>query len=244
MTDRIQYDFHTHTIFSHGKGTIEDNARAAREKGLTGIAIADHGPGHLLYGVDPRKIPLMREEISRLRLLFPEMELYLSVEANIADTENGLDLSKEAFAAYDFVIAGYHFGIKGGYSGRNFLHHLSRGALPGKNNLLKKNTEMVVRAIYENPIRILTHPGDKGPFDIVEIAKACADRGTLLEISAWHSHLTVEEIRQAARTDARFIISSDAHAPEQVGVCAPAIRRAREAGLDLGRVVNIAECAD
>lgn len=42
-----------------------------------------------------------------------------------------------------------------------------------------KNTEMTVKAIYENEIKILTHPCDKGPFDIAEIAKACAERGTL-----------------------------------------------------------------
>ncbi|MEI3518261.1 MAG: hypothetical protein V8R14_02025 [Clostridia bacterium] len=34
---------------------------------------------------------------------------------------------------------------------------------------------MVIRALRENDISILTHPGDKGPFDIKAIAEVCAD---------------------------------------------------------------------
>ena len=31
---RMVYDHHTHTTYSHGKGSILDNARVAHEKGL------------------------------------------------------------------------------------------------------------------------------------------------------------------------------------------------------------------
>ena len=40
---RMTYDHHTHTIYSHGKGTIEDNVKTAAAKGLSSIAITDHG---------------------------------------------------------------------------------------------------------------------------------------------------------------------------------------------------------
>jgi len=103
----------------------------------------------------------------------------------------------------------------------------------------KRNTELAVRAIYENEIKILTHPGDKGPFDIGEIALACAERGTRMEISTWHDWLTVDGIRKAAKTDARFIISSDAHSPERIGDCQGAVDRIKEAGLDFERVENL-----
>ena len=98
---------------------------------------------------------------------------------------------------------------------------------------------MVIKALYENDIAILTHPGDKGPFEMLPIAEACADTDTLMEISTWHPHLTVDEIRIAAQTDAQFIISSDAHVPERIGDFEGGLERALEAGLDLSRIVNL-----
>ena len=102
-----------------------------------------------------------------------------------------------------------------------------------------RNTEMSVRAIYENRLKILTHPGDKGPFDIREIAAACSDTGTWMEISTHHRNLTVEQIKEAAHTDAVFVISSDAHVPHRVGTFEGGLERAFEAGLDPERIVNI-----
>ena len=110
-----------------------------------------------------------------------------------------------------------------------------------RDKLLELNTEMAVGAIRKNQIKVLTHPGDKGPFDIHEIAKACADTGTLKEISTWHSHLTVEEIKIAMKEDVGFIIDSDAHTPDRVGSFAGGLSRAAEAGLDLDRIVNVEE---
>ena len=54
-------DFHTHTRFSHGKGSILDNALVAKEKGLLAIAITDHGYGHRTYGISHKKVPYMKE---------------------------------------------------------------------------------------------------------------------------------------------------------------------------------------
>ena len=37
---KILYDYHTHTVFSHGKGSIEDNVLSARKLGLKEIGRA------------------------------------------------------------------------------------------------------------------------------------------------------------------------------------------------------------
>ncbi len=52
---KLYGDYHTHTIYSHGSGTIRDNVEEALRKGLKEIGICDHGPGHYLYGVKKEK---------------------------------------------------------------------------------------------------------------------------------------------------------------------------------------------
>lgn len=244
MNYRVKYDFHTHTVYSHGKGTIIDNVNMALGKGLTGLAISDHGPGHVLYGVNNEKVRKMRKEIEEINALAGDrLKVFLSVEANIINIGNNLDINENDIKQYDFIIAGYHLGIKNGYCGENLFYKISKIPLSGKKNLITKNTDMVVKAIYENPIKVLTHPGGKAPFDIVEIAKACAERGTLLEISAHHKNLTAHDIKLASKIEnVKFIVSSDAHVPLKVGECQTAIQRAMEAGLDMSRIVNIEQC--
>jgi len=241
---RLSYDIHTHTTFSHGKGSIEDNVKAAIARGLSAVGISDHGPGHVTYGVKRSNISVMRREVDRLRPLYPEIEILLGIEANIINPSGALDVTEEELRQFDYLLAGYHYGVFGekpvfalGVHTRNFI--LDGWFHKSTRRQKQINTDLTVRAIYENKINILTHPGDKGVFDIGEIALACAERGTLMEISTWHDWLTVDGIRQAAKTGARFVISSDAHTPERIGDCQGAVDRIREAGLDFERVENL-----
>ena len=50
-------DYHTHTIYSHGKGTVLENAMRAKEIGLQEIAITDHGFEQLAFGLRHERIP-------------------------------------------------------------------------------------------------------------------------------------------------------------------------------------------
>lgn len=97
---RAVYDYHTHTTYSHGKGSIEDNVKAAIAAGLRGIGISDHGPGHLTYGFKRENIPKMRAEIEALRLKYPQIEIFMSVEANIISAGNFLDVTKDEFGKF------------------------------------------------------------------------------------------------------------------------------------------------
>jgi putative hydrolase len=241
---RLSYDLHTHTTFSHGKGSIEDNVKAAVSRRLETIGISDHGPGHVTYGVKRSDISVMRSEVERLRPIYPGIEILLGVEANIINPSGKLDVTKEESKQFDYLLAGYHYGVFGENPAFALSLHVQNFIVSGlfhksTKTQEKLNTELTVRAIHENEIKILTHPGDKGAFDIGEIALACADRGTLMEISTWHNWLTVDGIREAAKTDVRFVISSDAHTPERIGDYQGAVDRIKEAGLDFERVVNL-----
>lgn len=242
IADRYElvYDLHTHTTYSHGKGSVEDNVREAFNQGMEFIAISDHGPGHLFYGINRNDFVNIRNDIERMNVKYPKLNVKMSVEANIVKHGNGLDVRPEEFEEFDFIIAGYHYGLFGCDCIRNWLWN--KGFRAGEDSLRKSNTEMVINALRQNDISILTHPGDKGPFDIREIAEVCVETDTLMEINTWHGHLTEEEIRIAAEVpEVKFILSSDAHTPDRVGDVREGIIRALKAGLDLSRIVNIKE---
>ena len=234
------YDHHTHTTYSHGTGSIEDNVRAAHEKGLAEIAITDHGPGHLNYGIDLKKLPEMRAEIERLKKVYPDVNVLLGVEANTFRSEPYIDVPDKK--DFDILLAGYHFGIRDAGMVPNWLSkHIIKTS---SKDLLVKNTDMILNALYYseehgNHIDILTHPGDKGPFDIEDIARACEDTGTFMEINLKHPYLSIEGLNIAKKYDVKFVISSDAHIPENVGIFEPQLIRAFEAGIDPERIVNI-----
>lgn len=234
---RMVYDHHTHTTYSHGKGSILDNVRAAHEKGLKSIAITDHGPGNFFYGMKMKLIPQMREDIKAAKEIYPDVKVFLGVEANTILKVPYLDVRPSEWDKLDIVLAGYHFAVMGSGMVPNRLGLKSR-------SLLVQNTDMILNALYYsedcgNHIDILTHPGDKGPFDIDNIARACEDTGTFMEINLKHPHLSVSEIKIAAKYDVKFVISSDAHVPQNVGIFEPQLLRALDAGLDPERIVNI-----
>lgn len=242
----MTYDIHTHTTFSHGKGSIEDNVKAALAKGLSTIGIADHGPGHLTYGIKRKDLLVMREEIRHLQPLYPSIQILLGVEANIINPSGKLDITEKEADDLDYVLAGYHYGILGERPLAAIKTHLwnliaAKHRKGGDSAQKRINTELVIKALHENPIKVLTHPGDKGPFDLMPIAKACEETGTMMEISTWHDAPITEELKKLAKTEVRFIISSDAHSPQRVGTFVPGLKRALEAGVDPARIDNIEE---
>ncbi len=252
---RMVYDIHTHTTFSHGKGSIEDNVKAAKDKHLSVIGISDHGPGHKFYGIKRKNLRLMRQEIDRLKSVYPEIEILFGIEANIIDPSGKLDHTEEDLKYLDYVLAGYHYGIFGDNplvsSGIHFMNLLSSGIVGSSNRdpgmrrrrmkkLKNTNTDLVIKALHENDIKMLTHPGDKGPFDLCAIAEACRETGTLMEISNWHEAPQTKELRALRNIDVNFAVSSDAHSPSRVGTFEKGLARAVGAGIDPARIVNLA----
>jgi putative hydrolase len=241
-TYKLLYDWHTHTTFSHGTGSVADNVRAAARLGLAGIGITDHGPGHAFFGLKRSQFAKLRAETEALKEQYPELEIFMGVEANTMSASGLLDLTPSDFAAFDYVIAGYHYGVfRGNFFALGLLHieNIIGGVCSPSKRLLVKNTEMIEKALHTNDIKMLTHPGDKGLVDIFAVARACAETDTLFEINARHKSLTVTGLKAAARSDAKFAVSSDAHSPEGVGDVRRAVDLILEAGLDTERVVNL-----
>ncbi len=242
---RITADYHTHSVYSrvgpyiHGKGTILENVKAAHEKGLSELAITDHGPADF-YGLDPKLIPQMRADIEKAMKAYPDVKVYLGVEADIVDSENALDIVSSDFELFDFVNAGYHY-VPSAHMMENFRSFHLPVSAKEKERLRKQNTLRILKALKNNKIKILTHPGDKAYIDEKLVAMACAETGTLVEINARHKHPNAEDLKIYAAQDVKFVISSDAHKPENVGRYARSLALAFKAGIDADRIVNIEE---
>lgn len=234
---QILADYHTHTVYSHGKGTIEDNVKEAISKGIKTIGISDHSYKHMTYGVKVKDIYKMREEVDKLNLKYSNIDILLGMECNILDENGNIDINDEVSKLLDYVMAGYHFGSSP-TSLKSMLNHCNNYVL--KNEKSKEyNTKAIINAMKNNDIFIITHPGDKGDVYIEEIAKVAKDTDTRLEINSSHSYLNASQLKQIKNIGNKFIIGSDAHRPENVGNFELAMKNIREANLDLSLVENI-----
>jgi len=241
--ERLLWDLHTHTTYSHGKGSIEDNVKVAVRKGLTKIAVSDHGPGHRGYGVKRVKFKEMRREIEELKPRYPEIEILLGVEANVINKSGALDVKRDEFEFFDFVLAGYHYGAFGEEPAHDAAVHAKnlvyQGLNKANNRLKNTNTDLMLKAIYENDILYITHPGAKYDIYIEEVAKACEDKGVWMEVNNSHPFLNAAQLRVCEKYDVSFVIGSDAHVPHRVGNCENAVSRIIESGIDAERVLNL-----
>ena len=89
---RLTADYHTHTVFSHGKGSIYDNVKAAADANLKEIGITDHGFAHPAFGLKKGKIPVMRELCAAAEKEFG-VKTYLGIESNIIGIDGTTDFS-------------------------------------------------------------------------------------------------------------------------------------------------------
>lgn len=216
------FDVHTHTTFSHGKGSIEDNVQVAIARGLTKIGIADHGPGHRGYGVKRADLPKMRKEIDRLKTIYGDkIEILLGVEANVMGYDGEIDVTEEDKKYLDYILVGFHYGIMPvsvkGFWNFIILNNLAKLIPALRKSAIKRNTDAFIRIMEKHDIYALTHPSAKAKTDPVRLGRAAKKYGVLLESNEKHESLTVEEIKLAAKEGARFLVSSDAHKPGDVG---------------------------
>ena len=243
----ITADYHTHTNYSHGKGTPEENVLAAIEKGLRRIAISEHAGTHLFYGVRGNHLLRLRREVDALaRRYANEIEVLMGLECNLIAAGKcdaplpGTDIPEGAdLAPFDVLLLGYHKGVWPEDAA-------ARGAFRESFGLGHADPVKVAEALLQTAERyrigMLSHPCEYVQADIPTLARGAKELGILLEINASHVSMTPAQIREAASYGAKFVIGSDAHTPERVGDFEKAIRAAEEAQVE-SRIVN-AENAD
>ncbi len=215
-------DYHTHTPYSHGKNTVEENARAAKERGLRQIAISDHGFSHIAFGLRRRKL---NEYIAECKKASKQLgiDVLVGIESNIRGVEGKADLKESDFENFDVYLCGTHVFVA--YDGAANLFRYGCGNFCSRklfkkipSSMVKRNTAAYIHTIKNNPIDAVTHLNYQCKSDSLEVAKCAADYGTYIELNSKKCHLTDEELNEIVqKTSARFIINSDAHSAERVG---------------------------
>lgn len=239
---KLYADYHTHTTYSHGKGSIMDNVIAAKKKGLTEIAITDHGIRHFAFGINPDNIVKMRDEIDRINENSQGIKVLLGMECNVISTDGDIDMDDRMRKYLDILLVGFHMMVipktVGDFLniyGRNYMSKIFR---IGKEGIEDLNTESMIKAIRKHKIDIITHPGTRIPLNTSLIAREAAKYGTALEINSRSSFMRAEHVRAAAMEGAKFVIDSDAHTPEDVGNLQNGLDIALEAGLTSEQIIN------
>ena len=72
-----------------------------------------------------------------------------------------------------------------------------------------------------------------------EVAAACAEYGTYIEINTKKRHVSLEELKIMAEAGARFVIDSDAHSADRVGDTKIAEELLSGSDFPLDRIDNI-----
>lgn len=230
-------DYHTHTVFSHGKGSIEDNVLAAAKKGLHEIGITDHGFNHMTFNVRRKDISRMRAEIQKLAVKYGGVKVYLGVEANILSRKGNIDVRDEDKPALDLIVCGYHKLVWHAPAAFRYFWANNLG-LSGKATAVR-NTDAYVNAIQRNEIDILSHPGNFCACDIRAVAAACKQFGTYFELNGKRMYITDEQLATAAQEGCMFICDSDAHTPQRVGDIAGSVAAIERVGIPLSQVANL-----
>jgi len=223
----IRGDLHMHTTASDGAASIEEMVAAARERGLSYIAITDHSQRvSMARGLDPARVLAQWKEIDRLRPSLPKgFTVLKGIECDILE-KGGMDLPDDVLAQADWVIASVHYGQK---------------------QPREQITERILGAIANPHVSIVAHPtgrllNKREPYqvDLDAVMMAAKKHGKLLELNANPVRLDLNDVYCAAAKQhgIPIVINTDAHHPDEMTVMRYGIVQARRAGLTKADVAN------
>ena len=237
-------DYHTHTPYSHGKNTVAENVERAAQLGLKEIAITDHGFTHLAFGIKRKEEPQFMAECRAAEERFG-IRVLRGIEGNVGGVYGACDLTEADYENFDVYLCGFHMATKYTHAGDwfvnffgNVLNH--RLKVPCTDLLFRRNTRAYIETIKNHPIDILTHLNFQCACDTLEVAKCATDYGTYIELNSKKRHLSDEQLMEIVyKTDARFVIDSDAHSVDRIGDMALVKEQLERLNFPLDRIDNI-----
>lgn len=228
MKNKLLLDIHTHTIASgHAYGTIRENALGAKEKGLTGLGVSDHGPG--LPGVCD---PIYFGNLHAVPRVLYGVNIYFGVENNMQN-DGSMSLDDRFLRFLDYNIVGIHGGPC--YQDQGIV----------------KNTDNLIRCMQNPKTFFVSHPDDGYfPLDYEALVSAAKELGVALEVNNAHVRYPWRKnclanihtyLGLCMQYRVPIFVGSDAHDPSQVGDFDAAISLLDEIGFDEDLILNNSE---
>ena len=222
----IRGDCHMHTTTSDGKNSIEEMARAAKDKGYNYIAITEHSQAlRIAGGLDEKALAAHLRRIDEANRRVNGIRILKGIEVDILG-DGTLDLKNDILNECEVVIASVH----------------------SRFNLSEKEmTKRIIRGIKNRQVNILGHPTgrlilEREPYrvDLKEVIKVAAGEGVIMEINANPRRLDLNDIhaRMAKDMGAKLIINTDAHSISQLGLMKYGVFTARRGWLEKEDVIN------
>ncbi|MEE8350262.1 MAG: DNA polymerase/3'-5' exonuclease PolX [Acidobacteriota bacterium] len=222
----IRGDLHMHTKATDGRNSIGEMASAAQKAGYAYVAITDHSKALAMTGgLDEKALARQVKEIDRVSSTLRDITVLKGIEVDILD-DGRLDLSDEALAELDVVIASIH----------------------SRFNLSRKEMTLRICRALENPyVNILAHPTGRlltkrEPYlvDLEQVIKTARDNRVCLEINAHPSRLDLSDIHCLMARDNGVLISinSDSHNDTMLSNMQYGIFTARRGWLEAKNVIN------
>jgi len=223
----IQGDLQIHTLGSDGTNSVFAMAEAARERGLSYLAVTDHSRGlAIANGMNEEQLARQGEEIELLNAVFASSNFRIlrGVEMNLSPRGEG-DLDAGFLSGLDLVLGAFH----------------SRLRVAGD------QTERYLAALRNPSIHILAHPRGRIfnfrrglQADWRRVFECAREHDRAVEIDGYPDRQDLDGalLHLAREVGVRISIGSDAHACGQLAFLEFGVAAAWRAGIPEDRIVN------
>lgn len=214
---------HSHSTWSDGIHSLEEMAKAARDKGFEYLVISDHSQvAFYANGLSPERIRAQHAEVDKLNQQLAPFRIFKSIEADIL-SDGSLDYNEEILASFDLVIASIHSNLK--MTEEKAMHRL-------------------LTAVSNPYVTILGHPTGRlllsregYPVNFPRLIDACVAHGVVIEINAHPRRLDLDWswVSYALEKGAMLSVNPDAHSIEGMDMVQYGVLAAQKGGLTAGR---------
>lgn len=226
----IKGDLHVHCNWDGGANSIDEIVAAALALGYEYVGIADHTKFlKIEHGLDEEKLRVRNQEIdeinARLAREGKNFRVLKGCEANIM-ADGAIDITDEALAELDFVIAGVHSHFK---------------------QPREEMTRRILTAMHNPHVDIISHPTgrilkrrEEYEVTIDDLLKAAKETGTILEINSYPERLDLGDVNIFAAKQAgiKMVINTDTHNVDQLHLMSFGISQARRGWAEKPDIIN------